>query len=95
MSNDQKVVIKSRGVGFFGILFIVLLVLKVGVAETVVVKWSWWLVTAPLWAPACLLFGIISVVFLVMMGILLIRLMVEKIADRSKKRAEARRKKNG
>jgi len=38
------------GIGFFGVVFIVLLVLKL----TEQIDWSWWLVTAPLWAPAAL-----------------------------------------
>lgn len=33
------------GVGFFGLLFIVFLVLKL----TKVIDWSWWWVTAPIW----------------------------------------------
>lgn len=37
----------SNGIGFFGILFIVFLVLKL----THVIDWSWWWVTAPLWGP--------------------------------------------
>ena len=35
----------SSGIGFFGMLFLVFLVLKL----THVVNWSWWWVTAPLW----------------------------------------------
>ena len=35
----------GSGIGFFGILFIVFLVLKL----THVIDWSWWWVTAPLW----------------------------------------------
>ena len=38
---------KSGGVGFFGLLFIALLVLKL----TNVIQWSWWTITAPLWGP--------------------------------------------
>lgn len=35
----------SGGVGFFGLLFLVFLVLKL----THVIDWSWWWITAPLW----------------------------------------------
>ena len=35
----------GSGIGFFSILFIVFLVLKL----THVIDWSWWWVTAPLW----------------------------------------------
>ena len=51
---------RNSGVGFFGLLGIVFIVLKlVGV-----VNWSWWLVLAPVWAPTavaviCVLIGIL------------------------------------
>lgn len=35
------------GLGLGGVLFVVFLVLKL----THVIDWSWWWVTAPLWAP--------------------------------------------
>lgn len=35
----------SGGIGFFGLLFIVFVTLKL----TNVITWSWWWVTAPLW----------------------------------------------
>ncbi len=41
----------SSGVGFFGLLFIVFLVLKL----MGYIVWSWWWVTAPLWGPMVLL----------------------------------------
>ncbi len=57
MSNEkQQMIVKSTGSGISlcGILFIILLLLKVGVLESTVVGWSWWLVTAPLWGPLAL-----------------------------------------
>lgn len=36
---------QSGGISFFGLLFIVFLVLKL----TNVIDWSWWWVTCPLW----------------------------------------------
>lgn len=47
----------SGGVGFFGLLFIVFLVLKL----TNVIDWSWWWVTAPLWGIfiIAVIFGVI------------------------------------
>lgn len=44
----------SGGIGLFGAIFLVLLVLKLTGIEPVAL-WSWWWVTAPLWGPACLL----------------------------------------
>ena len=37
----------NQGIGLFGVMFIVFLVLKL----CGVITWSWWAVTAPLWAP--------------------------------------------
>jgi hypothetical protein len=64
MSSDQKVVIQRQGVGFCGLLFVVLLVLKLGVGDTAVVGLSWWIVTLPLWAPTVFLLGLVVVVLL-------------------------------
>lgn len=46
---------QNGGIGFFGLLFITFFVLKL----TSVISWSWWWITAPLWAPAlvALIFG--------------------------------------
>ena len=41
----------STGVSLTGLLFLAFLVLKL----TKVITWSWWWVTAPLWAPIALL----------------------------------------
>jgi hypothetical protein len=48
----------SSGIGFFGLLTIVFIVLKL----TGVITWSWWWVTAPLWGGFALL--IIILLFL-------------------------------
>lgn len=37
----------SGGIGFFGLLAILFIALKL----TGVIGWSWWWITAPLWAP--------------------------------------------
>jgi hypothetical protein len=50
----------SSSGGFSGLLFLVFLVLKL----TGVVGWSWWWVTAPLWAPAVAALAIVTLVFL-------------------------------
>lgn len=41
----------SGGIGFYGLLTIALIVLKL----TSVIAWSWWWVLAPLWLPVVLL----------------------------------------
>lgn len=74
MSQEKTVVVRS-GIGFCGLLFIVLLCLKVGVVDTQVVGLSWWWVTAPLWAPTAiaismlLLAGAIALLALIGVGV--------------------------
>lgn len=45
--SDKKST-SSGGIGFFGLLTIAFIVLKL----TKVIDWSWWGVLSPLWAPA-------------------------------------------
>jgi len=63
MSNTNA----GGGIGLCGFFFIVLFLLKVGVANTVVQTWSWWWITAPLWGPVALVLGIILVVGLILL----------------------------
>jgi len=48
MSENKNV---SRGLVTLDVLFFIFLVLKL----TGQITWSWWLVTAPLWIPLCIL----------------------------------------
>ncbi len=52
----------SGGVGFFSLLFIVFLVLKL----TEVIGWSWWWVTAPLWGPVALVVVCVTALVILM-----------------------------
>jgi phosphoglycerol transferase MdoB-like AlkP superfamily enzyme len=45
MSKQISSTSSSSGIGFFGLLGIAFIVLKL----TGVITWSWWWVTAPLW----------------------------------------------
>ena len=47
----------TGGVGFFGLLGIAFIVLKL----CGVIGWSWWWVTAPLWAPVALALAVFVV----------------------------------
>lgn len=51
----------SSGIGFFGILFLILFVLKLGVFDTQVQDWSWWWVTAPLWGPLAFVIALLVI----------------------------------
>lgn len=58
-SNNESA--ESGGIGLMGLLFILFLALKL-LNVTVVATWSWWWVTAPLWAPIVLVLGIFAIV---------------------------------
>jgi hypothetical protein len=63
--SEQKVVVRSGGIGLGGLLFVVFLTLKL----TGVIAWSWWWVTAPLWIPLLLVILIAAVGFAVIYAI--------------------------
>lgn len=67
MSKDKVVVQIGSGMGLSSTLFIVFLVLKL----TETIDWSWWWVTAPLWIPITVFFGVLLlfVVFFVIAAI--------------------------
>jgi len=60
-SSSKATASASGGVGFFGLLFIALLVLKL----THVIDWSWWWITAPLWGGFALVLLVLLIVVLV------------------------------
>lgn len=69
--NQTKVIVTRHGVGFCGILFIILLLLKVGVVETAVMGWSWVWIFSPLWSPVAMVVGILLIIAIfVIIGIL-------------------------
>ena len=51
----------SGGIGFFGLLGILFIALKL----TGYIDWSWWWVTAPLWGGLVLIFAVLLVAVLV------------------------------
>lgn len=77
--SDDKVVVRSGGISLCGVLFIVFLLLKLGIGNTVVQTWSWWWVTAPLWGPFVLVLGVAMLVFAVIAIIGAIGIAISKI----------------
>ncbi len=64
-STSKATATASGGVGFCGLLFIALLVLKL----THVIDWSWWWITAPLWAiPALAILAVIVVMLIALLS---------------------------
>ena len=62
MSNDNKNSTASgAGIGFFGLLTIALIVLKL----CKVIDWSWLWVLAPSWIPLAAVILIIAIIFIV------------------------------
>jgi len=51
-------------IGFFGLLFLIFLVLKL----TGYIVWSWWIVTIPLWGPILVLAVIMILASLVVVS---------------------------
>lgn len=58
MENDNA---RSGGIGFFGLLGIVFITLKL----CGVIDWEWWLVLAPIWVPLVVVFVVIFIITLV------------------------------
>lgn len=71
MSDNSKSVIT---VNFTGLLFIVFLVLKL----THVIDWSWWWVTAPLWAVPALAIAFGLVAFVVNFIVLIVEYFLDR-----------------
>lgn len=57
----------SGGVGLMGLLFLVFLTLKLAEVGAVA-TWSWWWVTAPLWAPLGALLVFMALMFVVLVA---------------------------
>lgn len=64
MKKENQVVV-SGGIGFFEVLGLVFIVLKL----CGVIDWSWWWVLAPIWMPIALVLGII-IIFAIIVGIM-------------------------
>ena len=62
MNNSNNTTTVRGGVGFFGLLTLVFIVLKL----TGVISWSWGWVLAPLWIP--FLFGVIIIIVLLLVA---------------------------
>ena len=59
MANNNST--SSGGIGFFGLMFLILMTLKL----TNYIDWSWWWVTAPLWGGFALILLIILIVAII------------------------------
>jgi hypothetical protein len=60
MSDNSS---SSGGVGFFGLMFLIFMTLKL----TGYITWSWWWVTAPLWGGFALIFLFVMIVAFIKM----------------------------
>lgn len=55
--SENKQVVSSRGIGFFSLLGL----LFIGLKLTGYINWSWWLVLLPLYGPITFLLGLVIV----------------------------------
>jgi hypothetical protein len=65
MSDENKEVVHGGGVGFFGLLA----VLFIGLKLTGYLEWSWLWVLAPLWLPFAVILIVATIALLVMLVI--------------------------
>ena len=64
---SEKIVVRSGGIGFFGLLTVLFIALKL----TGVIGWSWWWVLLPLYGP--LVLGLCLISAAVLLGVLIDR----------------------
>ena len=60
--SEERSVQASGGIGFFGLLAIVFITLKL----CHVIDWSWWLVLLPIYGPLLLALMVLGVVLLIL-----------------------------
>lgn len=65
--NSDKVVVRSGGIGFGGLLA----VLFIGLKLCGVIGWSWWWILSPLWIPVAIVLTI-SLGLLIFAGLVLL-----------------------
>lgn len=61
MSKDSKIIYRSSGIGFSGMLAICFIALKLSGN----INWSWLWILCPLWLPVVITIGIILIVLLI------------------------------
>lgn len=81
---EQKVT--SSGIGLGGAIFIVFLVLKL----TGTIDWSWWWITAPIWAPIVL--SVIAIAIYVVYAVCMAKKRKSKFQQRMDKFKEEQEK---
>ena len=54
----------NGGISIFGICFLIFLTLKLA-GIGVVATWSWWAITAPLWAPVVLFAIVLIIIYII------------------------------
>lgn len=65
MNNNANTTVRNGGIGFFGLLTLVFIVLKL----TGVISWSWVWVLAPLWISFLISITIVIVMLFVVWGL--------------------------
>lgn len=60
-NSSESSVVKSGGIGFFGLLTLLFIGLKLGEVG-VVATWSWLWILSPMWIPIAIFSGIIVII---------------------------------
>lgn len=63
MNNDNNQYVASGGIGFFGLLTI----LFIGLKLTNYVTWSWFWVLSPLFLPTCIIVAFVAIVYILIL----------------------------
>jgi hypothetical protein len=93
MSEQGKVVVQQKSIGWLGLLGVIFVLLKLfGLTE--VATWSWWWVTAPFWIGFAIVVGVL-LVGAIGAGLLFTGACILDWWDRRRRRAAWRRKHNG
>lgn len=81
MAKSKKYIASgsSGGVGICTVLFLIFLVLKL----TGTITWSWWWVTAPLWAPFVAFLTLCVLVFVVGLFIGLVKAIINYVRGKN------------
>lgn len=78
----SRTVVTNSGMSPLTVLFLIFLTLKL----CKVIDWSWWLVTAPLWAVPAALLVFAAAMFLVSLLVSSLRLLAKKFGSEKKRK---------
>lgn len=79
MNKEANTAASGGGIGFFGVLAILFITLKL----CGVIDWSWWWVTCPIWGPPAAILALMALVLIVGAIVATCLFVAEAISGRS------------